>query len=137
MMLLLLRMLSGTSPANPYQVYAQATPVLKIEPGNSPELPWVSYAVPGFIQIFIVGLAACGFRPLAKVVSARLRVYGQVARKPSRRGGSRIFFRRGCTRLLLYFNTNKPQFFFCRIPVVLENRRSSRGEGCTPPAPSP
>ena len=49
-------MLSGTSPANPYQVYAQATPVLKIEPDNSPELPWVSYAVPGFIQIFIVGL---------------------------------------------------------------------------------
>ena len=28
------------------------------------------------------------------------------------RGGSRIFFRRGYTRLLLYFNTNKPQFFF-------------------------
>ena len=45
------------------------------------------------------------------------------------RGGSRIFFRRGCTRLLLYFNTNKPHFFFCRIPVVLENRRSSRGGG--------
>ena len=40
------------------------------------------------------------------------------------------FFRRGCTRLLLYFNTNKPHsFFFCRIPVVLENRRSSRGGG--------
>ena len=46
------------------------------------------------------------------------------------RGGSRIFLRRGCTRLLLYFNTNKPHsFFFCRIPVVLENRRSSRGGG--------
>ena len=45
-----------------------------------------------------------------------------------RRGGSRNFFRRGCTRLLLYFNTNKPHsFFFGRIPVVLENRRSSRG----------
>ena len=44
------------------------------------------------------------------------------------RGGSRIFFRRGCTRLLLYFNTNKPHSF-CRIPVVLENRRSSRGWG--------
>ena len=27
-------------------------------------------------------------------------------------------------------------FFFCRIPVVLENRRSSQGE-CAPPAPSP
>ena len=56
------------------------------------------------------------------------------------RGGCRIFFRRGCTRLLLYFNTNKPHsfFFFCRIPVVLENRRSSRrGGGCAPPAPSP
>ena len=37
------------------------------------------------------------------------------------RGGSRIFFRRGCTCLLLYFNTNKllSFFFFCRIPVVL------------------
>ena len=29
-----------------------------------------------------------------------------------RRGLSRIFFRRGCTRLLLYFNTNKPHSFF-------------------------
>ena len=28
------------------------------------------------------------------------------------RGGSRIFFRRGCTRLLLCFNTNKPHSFF-------------------------
>ena len=28
------------------------------------------------------------------------------------RGGSRIFFRRGCTRLSLYFNTNKPHSFF-------------------------
>ena len=52
------------------------------------------------------------------------------------RGGSRTFFRRGCTRLLLYFNTNKPHsFFFRRIPVVSENRRSSRGGA--PPAPSP
>ena len=58
------------------------------------------------------------------------------------RGGSRIFFRRGCTRLLLYFNTNKPHFFFSRIPVVLENRRSSqRGGGvripCTLPLDPP
>ena len=55
------------------------------------------------------------------------------------KGGSRIFFRRGCSRLLLHFNTNKPHrffFFFCSIPVVLENRRSSGGGGvrtpCTP-----
>ena len=45
------------------------------------------------------------------------------------RGGSRIFFRRGCTRLFLYFNTNKPHSIFCRIPVVLENCRSSRAGG--------
>ena len=54
------------------------------------------------------------------------------------RGGSRIFFRRGCTRLLLYFNTNKPHsFFFCRIPVVLENRRLSRGGGVHTPCTLP
>ena len=55
------------------------------------------------------------------------------------RGGSRIFFMRGCTLLLLYFNTNKPHsfFFFCRIPVVLENRRSSRGGGSHPLHPPP
>ena len=52
------------------------------------------------------------------------------------------FFRRGCTRLLLYFNTNKPHNFFCRIPVVLENRRSSQGWGgirtpCTLPLDPP
>ena len=48
------------------------------------------------------------------------------------------FFLGGCTRLLLYFNTNKRHsfFFFCRIPVELENRRSSQG-GCASPAPSP
>ena len=52
------------------------------------------------------------------------------------RGGSMIFLRRGCTLLLLYFNTNKPHsFFFCRIPVVLENRRSSHL--CTLPLDPP
>ena len=51
------------------------------------------------------------------------------------RGRSRIFFRRGCTRLLLYFNTNKPHSFFwqntscIRKPQVI----SGGGEGgCTP-----
>ena len=59
------------------------------------------------------------------------------------RDGSRIFFRRGCPRLLLYFNTNKPHsFFFCRIAVVLENRRSSQEGGgvrtpCTLPLDPP
>ena len=51
------------------------------------------------------------------------------------KGGSRIFFRRGCTRLLLYFNTNKPHSFFflqntscIRKPQVI----SGRGGVCTP-----
>ena len=42
------------------------------------------------------------------------------------RGGSRIFFRRGCTRFLLYFNTKKPHSLFflqntscIRIPQVI------------------
>ena len=50
------------------------------------------------------------------------------------------FFRRGGTRLLLYFNTNKPHSFFflqntscIRKPQVI----SGRWGGCTPPAPSP
>ena len=51
------------------------------------------------------------------------------------------FFRRGCTRLLFYFNTNKPHIYiyiFCRIPVVLKNRRSSwGGGGAYPLHPSP
>ena len=48
------------------------------------------------------------------------------------------FFRRGCTRLLLYFKTNKPDsFFFGRIPVVLENRRSSWGGGGAHPLHPP
>ena len=42
---------------------------------------------------------------------------------------------------MLYFNTNKPHsfFFFCRIPVVLENRRSSQkgGRGAHPLHPPP
>ena len=55
------------------------------------------------------------------------------------RGGSRIFFRRGCTRLSLYFSTNKPHSFF-----FLQNTSCIRklqvipgGGGCVPPAPSP
>ena len=50
----------------------------------------------------------------------------------STQGRIQDFFRRGCTRLLLYFNTNKPNsffFFFCRIPVVLENRSLSQEGG--------
>ena len=33
------------------------------------------------------------------------------------RGGSRILFRRGCTRLLLFFNSNKPRFFFAEYQL--------------------
>ena len=51
-----------------------------------------------------------------------------------------FFFRRGCTRLLLYLTPINHRvffFFFCRIPVVLENRGSSQRGGCAPLAPSP
>ena len=51
------------------------------------------------------------------------------------RGGSRIFFRRGC-RWIVSCSTSTPinhiVFFFCRIPVVLENWKSSRGGVRTP-----
>ena len=69
----------------------------------------------------------------SSLLGVTLKVTEVTAISVNIRGGSRIFFRRGCTRLLLYFNTNKPHsfFFFCRIPDVLENRRSSQG-GCTP-----
>ena len=56
------------------------------------------------------------------------------------RGGSRIFFRRGCTRLLLYFNTNKPHSFFfflqntscIRKPQVISGGRGGGGGVHTP-----
>ena len=64
---------------------------------------------------------------------------GTYASKPpdlvSFQGRIQDFLRRGCTCLLLYFKTDKPDsFFFGRIPVVLENHRSSwgGGEGRTP-----
>ena len=55
------------------------------------------------------------------------------------RGGSRIFFRRGA---LASCSTSTPInhtgfFFFFRIPVVLENLRSSRGRGGGGGAPGP
>ena len=53
------------------------------------------------------------------------------------RGGSRIFSRRGCTHLLLYSTPINHIFFFCRIPVVLENCRSSRGRGVRTPCTLP
>ena len=54
------------------------------------------------------------------------------------RGGSRIFFRMGCTRLLVYFNTNKPHsFFFGRIPVVLETAGHLKGGGVRTPCTLP
>ena len=57
-------------------------------------------------------------------------------------GGSRIFFWRGCTRLFLYFNTNKPHSFFgffaeYQLYQLLENRRSSPGGGGAHPLHPP
>ena len=54
------------------------------------------------------------------------------------RGGSRTFLGGGG---LVSCSTSRPinhiVCFFCRIPVVLENRRSSQGGGVRTPAPSP
>ena len=60
-----------------------------------------------------------------------------------RRGGSRIFFRRGCTRLLLYFNTNKPHSFFLQNTSRIREPQVISGEGggvrtpCTLPLDPP
>ena len=49
------------------------------------------------------------------------------------RGGSRIFFRRGCTRLLLYFSTNKPHsFFFAEYQLYKKTAGHLRGGVRTP-----
>ena len=59
------------------------------------------------------------------------------------RGGSRIFFRRGCTRLLLYFNTNKPHSFFLRNTGCIRKPQVISGSGggvrtpCTLPLDPP
>ena len=44
-------------------------------------------------------------------------------------GGSRIFFRRGCTCLLLYFNTNTPHFFFLQNTSCIRKPQVISGEG--------
>ena len=55
------------------------------------------------------------------------------------RGGSRIFLRRGCTRLFLYFNTNKPRsFFFAQYQLYWKTAGHLRGGGGgRTPAPPP
>ena len=56
----------------------------------------------------------------------------------SSRGGSRIFFRRGCTRLLLFFNTNKPHSFFLQnTSCIRKPQVISRGGGEAHPLQPP
>ena len=45
------------------------------------------------------------------------------------RGGSRIFFTRGCTRLLLYFNTNKQHSFFLQNTSCIRKPQVISGGG--------
>ena len=45
------------------------------------------------------------------------------------RGGSRIFFRRGCTRLLFYFNTNKSHSFFSQNTSCIRKPQVISGGG--------
>ena len=77
-------------------------------------------------------------------IQAQCRCHSTKLRPQTRalksRGGSRIFFRRGCTRLLLYFNTNKPHSFFLqntsciRKPQVISR---GGGKGAHPLHPPP
>ena len=53
------------------------------------------------------------------------------------RGGSRIYFRRGCTRLLLYFNTNKPHFFLQNTSCIRKPQVISGRGGAHPLHPPP
>ena len=53
------------------------------------------------------------------------------------RGGSRIFFRRGCTRLLLYFKTNKPHSFFLQNTSCIRKPQVISGRGAHPLHPPP
>ena len=57
----------------------------------------------------------------------------------SHTGGSRIFFRRGCTRLLLYFNNNKPHSFFLQNTSCIRKPQviSGGGGGAHPLHPPP
>ena len=66
------------------------------------------------------------------------RCLARIAIALNRRGGSRIFFRRGCTRLLLYFNTNKPHsFFFSQNNSCIRKPQVISGEGAHPLHPPP
>ena len=49
------------------------------------------------------------------------------------RGGSTIYFRRGCTRLLLYFNTNKPHSFFLQNTSCIRKPQVISGGGVRTP----
>ena len=55
-----------------------------------------------------------------------------------RQGRIQDFFTRGCTRLLLYFNTNKPHsFFFWQNTSCIRKPQVISGGECAPPAPAP
>ena len=58
-----------------------------------------------FIIIFIIIM-------IINIIMIDYVYYDYYLKRLCYRGGSRIFFRRGCTRLLFYFNTNKPHSFF-------------------------
>ena len=47
------------------------------------------------------------------------------------------FFRRGCTRLFLYFNTNKPQFFFLQNTSCIRKLQVISGRGSAYPLHPP
>ena len=53
------------------------------------------------------------------------------------RGRSKIFFRRGCTRLLPNFNTNKPNSFFLQNTSCIRKPQVISGAGVRAPCTLP
>ena len=66
---------------------------------------------------------------LSHTKNSRTPSIGQRIKGQNFRSGSRIFFRSGCTRLLLYFNTNKPHRFFSFAEYQLHQKTAGHLKG--------
>ena len=82
----------------------------------------------------------CDKKWLVVLVYTNIQMYHYTCSLYMLRGGSRIFVRRGCTHLLLYFNTNKPHSFFLaeyQLDLKTAGHRGRGGGGAHPLHPAP